>query len=341
MPVRAGLRRPAQISLVHILSGRWKLGLGLAVFTALAWGLLPIALAITLPAVDAITITWFRFLVASLGLGVILAAMGRLPKLGAIDGRGWLVLIIALVGLVGNFVLYVIALAYASPTVNQVVTQLSPILLMLGGIALFHEHFNTRRWLGFVLLLVGLPLFFNRRLPELMHLDSGLGHGVALLVLASVVWSVYGLAQKYLLRRMQGQQVLLLLYVGSMLLLSPFAHPAHLLKVNALQAWMLAFACVNTVVAYGAFAEALRHWEASRVGATLTLTPLFTMVAMWILEHAVPGLVKAEQLNLLSVAGALIVVGGSMLCALGNASVPAARAVAVEPTAEVSEPSRS
>jgi drug/metabolite transporter (DMT)-like permease len=174
-------------------------------------------------------------------------------------------------------------------------------------------------------------LFFNRRLPALLHLHEGLGFGVALLVLASVIWSVYGLAQKFLLRRMQGQQVLVLLYVGSTLVLIPFTHPSSILRVNALQAWLLAFACVNTVVAYGAFAEALRHWEASRVGATLTLTPLFTMATMWILEHAAPGLVKPEGLNTLSVVGALIVVGGSMLCALGTAK-PAVAAPLVSPS---------
>jgi drug/metabolite transporter (DMT)-like permease len=306
---------------VHKLSGRWKLGLTLAVVTAASWGLLPIALAITLSTLDAYTLTWFRFVTAALALGVILAAMGRLPTLGTIDRRSWTMLLIALGGLVGNFVLYVVALTHASPTVNQVVTQLSPILLMLGGIVLFHERFSVRQWVGFGLLLVGLPLFFNRRLPELINFRSGLGLGVALLVLASFIWSVYGLAQKYLLRRFQAQQVLVLLYLGSAIVLMPLSHPAGILKLNTLQAWMLAFSCANTVVAYGAFAEALRHWEASRVGATLTLTPLFTMAAMWILQHTAPGLVKTEQLNALSVAGALIVVGGSMLCALGNAKV--------------------
>jgi drug/metabolite transporter (DMT)-like permease len=144
-------------------------------------------------------------------------------------------------------------------------------------------------------------------------------------VLASTVWAVYGLAQKLLLRHMQGQQVLLLLYVGATLALLPFSHPGRILEVNTIQAWMLAFACANTVVAYGAFAEALRHWEASRVGATLTLTPLFTIAAMWVLEHTVPGLVAPERLNSLSILGAMVVVGGSMLCALGNAKLaPAA-----------------
>lgn len=307
---------------MHKLSGRWKLGLAFAVVTALFWGVLPIALAIVLRTVDPVTLTWLRFVTAALMLGGILAALGQLPKLSMVDRKGWLVLVLALIGLAGNFVIYVIALGYASPTINQVVTQISPILLMLGGIAVFHERFSWIRWVGFALLLLGLPLFFNRRLPELLNLHSGLGLGVGLLVLASFVWATYGLAQKWMLRRLQSQQILLLLYTGSAIVLLPGAHPAAILMVDTLQAWMLVFCCANTVVAYGAFAEALKHWEASRVAATLTLTPLFTMIAMWILEHTAPGLVKPEQLNALSVLGALIVIGGSMLCALGTSGAP-------------------
>jgi drug/metabolite transporter (DMT)-like permease len=319
---------------MHKLSGRWKLGLAFAVVTAAFWGVLPIALTLVLRTVDPVTLTWMRFLTASLMLGAVLAVFRQLPKLSSVGGKGWLVLGLALMGLSGNFVIYVIALEHASPTINQVVTQLSPILLMLGGIVVFHERFSWIRWVGFALLLVGLPLFFNRRLPELMDLHSGLGLGVALLVLCSFVWAIYGLAQKWMLRRLQSQQILLLLYVGSTLVLWPAAHPASILKIDTLQAWMLVFCCTNTVIAYGAFAEALRHWEASRVGATLTLTPLFTMVTMWILERTVPGLVKPEHLNTLSVLGALIVIGGSMLCALGTARV---RVVSlVEPEASVS-----
>ena len=252
---------------VHHLSGRWKLGLTLAVLTALAWGLLPIALAMTLSTLDAYTVTWFRFVTAALVLGGILAALGKLPPLAAIRRQGGM-LLVALGGLVGNFVLYVVALTHASPTINQVVTQLSPLLLMLGGMAFFHERFTARQWVGFALLLVGLPLFFNRRLPELLTLHSGLGLGVGLLVLASIIWSVYGLAQKFMQRQMQGQQILFLLYAGSAIVLTPLAHPSSILNLDTLQWWMLAFCCANTVLAYGAFAESLRHWEASRVGAT-------------------------------------------------------------------------
>jgi drug/metabolite transporter (DMT)-like permease len=310
---------------MHRLSGRWRLGAALALVTAVFWGWLPIALSIALQGLDAYTITWFRFSVAALALLAILAPAGRLPRFRALRGNGWWLLGVALIGIVGNFVLYLVALGYSTPTINQVVLQISPMLLLLGGIFVFRERFSSRQWLGFGLLVVGLLLFFNRRLPELRQVHAGLGHGVALLVLAALVWVFYGLAQKQLHKRLESQQVLFLLFVGAAVVLLPFAAPARILQLNLLQGIMLAFCCVNTVIAYGAFAEALRHWEASRVGAVLALGPLFTMTTMWLVERFAPGIVAPERLNALSVAGALMVVGGSVLCAVGDAErAPAA-----------------
>ena len=52
----------------------------------------------------------------------------------------------------------------------------------------------------------------------------------------------------------------------------------------------------------------------------LALTPLFTMMTMWVIERAAPGLVKPENLNALSITGAGVVVAGSMLVALSPAA---------------------
>src|SRR3954467_1008421 len=84
---------------MHKLSGRWKLGLAFAVVTAAFWGVLPIALTVVLRTVDPVTVTWLRFLTASLMLGAILAVFRQMPKLSAVGARGWVVLGLALFGL--------------------------------------------------------------------------------------------------------------------------------------------------------------------------------------------------------------------------------------------------
>ena len=50
-----------------------------------------------------------------------------------------------------------------------------------------------------------------------------------------------------------------------------------LLKLDAIGLWLLAYCALNTLVAYGAFAEALAHWEASRVSTILATTPLLSL----------------------------------------------------------------
>jgi drug/metabolite transporter (DMT)-like permease len=72
------------------------------------------------------------------------------------------------------------------------------------------------------------------------------------------------------------------------------------------------------LVAYGTFAEALVHLEASRVSALLAIVPLTTLAAIWLARLAVPTLVAPEPLTPLAVLGAALVVAGSLAAALGR-----------------------
>jgi drug/metabolite transporter (DMT)-like permease len=302
---------------VHRISGRWRLGLALALLTTVCWGVLPIALKLMLGAMDIYTITWYRFLIASIVLGAILAGLGRLPLGAPSVANRWL-LLIALLGLVGNYLLYLLALDYTTPGITQVVGQLAPACLLLGGLIVFRERFSPPQWLGFAVLIAGILLFFNRRLEEFDAQGSRLTAGVLLVVLASIVWTGYALAQKQLLRSMSSQQILWLLYVAATLLLLPVAAPATLRDLTGPQLGLLLFCSANTLIAYGALAEALEHWEVSRVSAVLALAPLFTLSGMWLIERVYPDLLEPEGLNAVSILGALVVVSGSALCALAT-----------------------
>lgn len=304
------------------VSGNLRLGFTLSLCTAALWGVLPIALKIVLAGMDAYTITWWRFAVAMAGLGAILAWRGQLPRFSGF-GRGAAALLgLALLTLVANYVLYLVALDHTTPSVAQVVIQLAPLLLLVGGVFVFRERFAARQWIGFAVLAAGLLLFFNRRLPELAQPTEGLGLGVALMIGAAIAWAIYGLAQKQLLKHFTAQQVLWLIYVGATAIMLPAADPGEIRGLDATQLGMLAFCCANTLAAYGAFGEALYHWDLTRVGAVLATAPLFTIGAMWLIERSGLALVAAEDLNALSIVGALAVVAGSMTCALSAQSRP-------------------
>jgi len=301
--------------IVHKTTGRWKLGFILALSTAALWGVLPIALKVVLKVLDPLTVTWIRFAISGLCLGAILGATGGLPPLEALSTRVWVLLLIAFAGLAGNYVLYIVALDHTSPTISQTVAQLGPMLLLLGGLFIFKEKFSGLQWLGFAVLLAGLVLFFHNRLLELRHVSAGLGLGVVFLIIAAFVWSAYGLAQKRLLGWLSPQQILLFVYIAATIVLFPWTALEPIRHVSLLQLSMLAFCCLNTLFAYGFFAEGLKHWEVSRISAVLATAPLFTIAAMWLVGRLVPDLVTSEHLDLLSILGTMFVVAGSITCA--------------------------
>ena len=309
--------------LMHTTSGRWRLGLALALTTAVFWGLLPIALKITLAGMDAWTLTWYRFATAAVALGAYLAWRRRLPRRAALDRRGGWLYAVALLCLVGNYVSYLVALELTTPTVAQILIQLAPLFLLFGGLVVFHERFAPLQWAGFAVLVTGLGVFFHDRIAEVFAIGTRLGLGVAIMLFSAVAWACYALAQKQLLTQLSSQQVLFLLYVGAVPLLLPAAHPSQVLVLDGLQLAMLAFCCANTVVAYGCFAEALEHWEVSRVSAVVTLAPVFTVLGVHAAGWLWPAAAPAETLSGWNLLGAALVVGGSMTTAL---AAPRARA---------------
>ena len=311
---------------MHISSGRWLYGLLLALTTALLWGILPIKLKEVLQVMDPITVTWYRLLVAGSILFIWLGAKRRLPNFAPLGRRGLGLLGLAIGGLVSNYVLYLIGLNLLTPGTTQLVIQMAPILFLLASLLVFRESFSLGQGVGMCVLLLGFGLFFNQRLDELLTSLTSYTTGVLIVLAAAFVWVFYGLAQKQLLTQWSSPQIMLVIYLACALILTPWAHPLQVLQLSPLQAWLLLACCLNTLVAYGAFAEALAHWEASRVSATLAVTPLVTFASVALAATLWPEHVLPEQINALGYGGALLVVLGSALVALGPSILASVRA---------------
>ena len=290
----------------------------MALVTAVLWGILPIGLKVALTDLDAWTLTWCRFAGSLLILGIWLGRRGELPVALLRDRKIWRWLLPGCLGLTGNYVLYVLGLQYTSPAVTQTVIQIAPLLLLVFGMFIFHERFSRLQWLGFGALVFGLAVFFNRRLPELLNPAEGWSFGILLLFVSAISWAIYGVSQKQLLRHLSSAQILFLMYVGATLLLLPFARLGDLPGLHRQAFFAVLFGVANTVVAYGAFGLALEVWDVSRVSSVVAAAPLFTLAGSKLGVRAAFTWVTPESLNLLSVAGALCVVAGGMISALGS-----------------------
>lgn len=300
----------------HQTSGRWKLGLALALVATLLWGTLPIALKIVVVKMEPVTVIFYRFLIASLILGWQLRRKGHLPRLTD-AGRGTLLVFgIAIAGCAGNNLIFLMGLQYITPSAAQVVVQLAPAFLLLGAVAIFKESFSRTQWIGFIVLIGGLLLFFNQRLGELFTGEGDYGLGVLLIVVATVFWAAFGLAQKQLLSKYRSGSILWTIYTVGCLGLLAGANPSQILRLDWLELLVLFYCGLNTLLGYGSFGESLAHWETSRASAVVATTPLLTVGLMEIVWRIMPAYVAPEHLNAASIAGAGLVVIGSILAAV-------------------------
>lgn len=301
---------------MHVPSGNNLAGFLLSLNTALLWGLLPVALKEIIVTMDATTIVWYRFLVAALVIAPILLSRGWLSMLRTVNRRTLILLLIAGFGLCGNYVLFSLSLNFLNAESTEAVIQLTTLFLLIGGVLIFREPFGHWQQFGTLMIVTGLLLFFNDRWVELFTSGSQMALGVTLVIAAAITWVVYALLQKQLLRELNSIQVLFFIYVLSTLLLLPMAKPRSLFELSSLQTWLLLFCCLNTILAYGSFAEALVHWHASKVSAVLALAPLFTIAALKFIVWINPDYSHTDHLNSLSLIAAMILVLGSVTVAL-------------------------
>lgn len=294
------------------------LGFSLALLATMTWGSLPVAAQQALKAVDAPTLVWIRFLVASLVLFALLGLTGKLPRPSEFSKQTLFLLVLGIVGISANFVLVAMGLHYISPTTTQVLWQLSPFTMILVGVGVFKEAFTRWQKIGLMLLLTGLVMFFNDKFGELFSLGS-YAAGVIMAASGSMIWVCYGVAQKLLSKHFNSQQILLMIYFCSSFVFLPFAEPSQIAHIGNPFLWgCFIYCCLNTLIGYGSFGEALNHWDASKVSIATTLIPVFTMIFSTIGHYLSPDYFAASDMNIVSYVGAMVVVAGALLAVAGE-----------------------
>ena len=300
------------------VSKHWY-GFFLSLTTAVLWGILPVFLMLSLEVMDAVTITLYRFLVAGIFVFLLLLKRNSLPRFSALGRNKSIWLLVASFFLVINYVANVKGLEYLNPETAQIVMQTAPFMLMIGGVVFYKERLNRLEIFGAVMLFSGLILFFNTRLADLFLSLSQFTTGVFIIFFAAIAWAAYALMQKPLLKILTAKQVTLLIYIIGFCVLLPFSNVSQLMNMQLIHVLALLFCCANTIVAYGAFTEALNIWQAAKVSAVLAMAPIFTFLSMLVAVKLLPQHFTASYLDYWAYIGAAVVIMGSVLTALGRA----------------------
>ena len=259
-------------------------GILYAMSAAFLWGFLAISLKVALDYVPAVTIVWIRFVVAFSTLWVILFIKER-SALNVLKRPPWLG-IVAAMALTFNYVGYIKGLDLTSPSNAQVIIQLAPLLLVAVGLFIYKEKVSVRQALGFVIALVGFGLFYRDQINQLLGSVDSYNVGVTWVIAAALAWTLFASLQKGLVQKLHAQGVNLLIYLVPVLILLPWVDFTSLVSMDWLLWAFMIFLGLNTLLAYGAIAEAFRFLPANKVGIIVTLNPLITIV-----RHGVPNLI--------------------------------------------------
>ena len=294
----------------------WKIGLSLSLLVVFFWSTLPVALDMSLKVMDAWTLTWLRFFVAAVLTAFIIFFNGSWRAYAQLSIKQWLWLLLAGAMLIANYLFFQFGLSKTTPANAQVLIQLAPLLMILGGVVIFKERFYLKQKVGALLLICGLLLFFNDQINVILSPEYRLG--VILIIVAAVTWAIYALIQKHMQSLLSPQAILTVIYLIAVVALWPFAQLTDQQNIDTHQWLAIGYAALNTVGAYGAFAQALKYWQASRVGMVIAMVPVFTLLFVNMMHQLLPNLVQAENINGIGLAGIVFIVCGSVIASLGQ-----------------------
>ena len=291
-------------------------GLLFAGLTALTWSFLAIAIKVAAAYADATTTSCFRFLVAFALVGGYLAALDRGAVVRTIRGAGmsfWLLMAIAVGGLASNYVAYMQGVALTSPSNAQIIIQTGPLFLTLLAGWLDRERLTGLQWLGIALAVLGFAFFYRDQVAQNVTQNDVYLQGNAWILLGAFTWALFSMAQKRLVRRHPANVLNVFVYGLCAAVLAIHAD-WQVFHGMSWQRWLLFFYLgLNTAVAYGCLALALRHSETSKVSVMITLNPIGTILLMQLLNAIGPSWMEPEHIGTVGFLGAALVLCGAIL----------------------------
>lgn len=287
-------------------------GILFASLTALLWGFLAIALKVAVTEIDPITVSWFRFSVASLSIFLFIR-IKKPEELSSLNKFPWLAIVAAL-GLSLNYIGYIKGIELTGPSNSQIIIQSAPLLLGIIGIVFFKEKISKRQLIGIAIAITGFYFFYTNQLDNTSISGKSIYNSGSLYVLlAALFWVVYAVCQKILVRSYPVRVINFILFIFSTFALAPFVDYQSIFQMS-LGMWVLMlFLGLNTLLAYSFLGEAFKYADANKVGIIITLNPLITIFAMTVLAYAEVTWISTETLSIPGLISALAVLTGAIL----------------------------
>lgn len=286
-------------------------GITYALVTASFWGFLAIVLKFITYELPPMTVVWLRFFLAFLMLGTWTLIFRR-SDFSIFKKPPWL-LVLAALFLAVNYSGFITGIKYVNPSSSQIFIQIGPVSFALVGILVFKEHVNWRHIVGFIFVLGGIGLFYSEQFRDLGVEANNLTLGMMLILGAGISWAGFSSSQKKLLEKIPPNQITLFVYGACSLALLPFVAFSQLKGMSVTNWIILLYLGLNTVIAYGSLALAIKYTQAARVSVIITLNPIITFITMAILTQMEVTWMEPEAFSVMGLIGALTVICGAII----------------------------
>jgi drug/metabolite transporter (DMT)-like permease len=286
-------------------------GIGLTSITMFMWGFLAIVLKVISRDLSPISIVWFRFLLAFMILFFYYFFSVR--KKISILGKPPLMLIFAALFLGFNYLGFNVGIHMTTPGNAQIFTQLGPVLLALAGIFIYREEISSLQIIGFLLIIVGLILFYFQQITFFTDKILQYNKGIVWVIFGAIYWALYAILQKEMVQDFPPQQLNMVIYGFPAIFFFPFADFKAISTLGWIDWILLIFSGINTLIAYGTLSAAFKYIEANKISVIITLNPIITFITLEILKQFNVSWIKPENLNLISASGASLVLIGAVL----------------------------
>lgn len=270
------------------------------------WGSSFASIKVILPQIPANTLALFRFIIASVTLGIIFIATKQ-PCIKKKDLAG--VILSGLSGIAIFNVLQNQGLRYAGATDSAILVAMSPVFIALLSWLVLKEKISRLQILGIVIAFVGSVIIASNGSVENGAYDKLRLFGDLLVVLSSLVWAIFSINLKKLLTHYPPLTIMTYSTLIGTIFLVPFAlleFPVNITSVswagwlNVLYLGLLASALGNLI-----WNAALDKVSPVTAGAYLYLSPVVSAVVAFILFQELP--------TIYTIVGGLIILLGTFL----------------------------
>ncbi len=289
-------------------------GVLFASFTALLWGLLAIVIKLSLTHLRPLDVTWFRFSLAFIMLFTFYLITDI--KKTRILFQPPPLLIPAALFLGANYYGFISGIHLTTPSISQVFIQTGPVLFAISGFIIYKEKITIRQGLGLLLVLTGLMIFYREQILVLAEDVKKYQTGVFWVLFGAIAWTSFSVAQKKLVVRHDPLQLNLVIYGLPALLFTPFVEFTSFYHVNWVEWLVLIFLGVNTLLAYGSLAFAMKYLEANKISVIIILNPILTFIIMAILGYLEVSWIIHDKFTPVTILGASVVISGAIFTVL-------------------------